>query len=145
VIAVARKGGIDIIANEASYRTTPALVTYGESQRFLGQSAAAQFKRNVPNTVSNVKRLLGRRFGEEDVQRELPYLAYKIRALDDSGEIGIEVPQGGEVKTLTPVQVCGALLGQLKVTRSVICVVSFDFHLHRRLPRRLWGRRCATW
>ena len=116
VIAVARKGGIDIIANEASYRTTPALVTFGDSQRFIGQSAAAQFKRNVASTVSNVKRLLGRRFSEEDVQKELPFLNYKIKAIDDNDEIGIEIKQGGETKTLTPVQVCGALLGQLKRT-----------------------------
>ena len=55
VIAVARKGGIDIIANEASYRTTPALVTFAQEQRYIGQSAQAQFKRNVAATVTNVK------------------------------------------------------------------------------------------
>lgn len=119
MIAVARKGGIDIIANEASYRTTPALVTFGDTQRYIGQSAHAQFKRNVPTTVSNIKRLLGRKFNEEDVQKELPYLAYKIKALEDN-EIGIELPtpntEGNEVKTYTPVQICGALMGQLKRT-----------------------------
>ncbi len=116
VVAVARKGGIDIVTNEASYRTTPALVTFAETQRYLGQSAHAQFKRNVTSTVSNIKRLLGRRFNEEDVQKEIPFLSYKIKPIDDDNEIGIELVQNGETKTFTPVQICGALLGQLKQT-----------------------------
>lgn len=94
---------------------TPALVTFGEDQRYIGQSAAAQFKRNVVNTVTNVKRLIGRKFKEEDVQRELPYLAFNIKEIED-GEIGIEVMSEGSKKILTPVQICGALLGQLKRT-----------------------------
>ena len=115
VIAVARKGGIDIIANEASYRTTPALVTFGEEQRYIGQSAHAQFKRNVANTVSNIKRLIGRKFSEEDVQKELPFLAYKIVPVEND-EIGIELRVDGEKKIFSPVQICATLLGQLKRT-----------------------------
>jgi heat shock protein 4 len=110
-----QKGGIDIIQNEASYRVTPALVTFGEDQRYIGQAAAAQAKRFVANTVTNVKRLIGRKFKEEDVQRELPYLAYTVKELPD-GDCGIQVKHNGTVKTFTPVQICGALLGQLKKT-----------------------------
>jgi molecular chaperone DnaK (HSP70) len=81
----------------------PQLLTVTHLQRF------------VANTVTNVKRLIGRKFKEEDVQRELPYLAYKVVEQPD-GDCGIQVKHNGVVKTFTPVQICGALLGQLKKT-----------------------------
>ena len=59
VIAVASRGGVDIICNEGSHRETPNIISYGEQERYLGPAGLAKFKSNYKNTVSFFNRFLG--------------------------------------------------------------------------------------
>ena len=67
VVAVARNRGIDVIVNEVSNRATPSLVSLGDKQRYLGESAKTQENMNFKNTVGSLKRLIGRPFSDPEV------------------------------------------------------------------------------
>lgn len=62
VIAVAKQRGIDVLLNDESKRETPAVVSFGEKQRFMGSAGAACATMNPKSTISQVKRLIGRKF-----------------------------------------------------------------------------------
>ncbi|GJN35845.1 hypothetical protein PR202_gb24657 [Eleusine coracana subsp. coracana] len=60
IVAVARQRGIDVVLNEESKRETPAIVCFGDKQRFIGTAGAASSTMNPKNSISQIKRLLGR-------------------------------------------------------------------------------------
>ena len=59
IVATARRGGIDVLVNEASKRQTPSVVAFDERQRLLGQSASTQQARSPSDCVADIKALLG--------------------------------------------------------------------------------------
>jgi len=115
VIAAAQKGGVDVLLNETSSRQTPSMVAFGEKERYLGESANAQFMRNIRNTITDIKRLIGRKWGEKDLQEELKRLSFKVVEMADQ-ELGVEVLYQGEQKVFSLVQVTAMLLQKLKLT-----------------------------
>lgn len=112
-VALARKRGVDVLMNAESKRETPALVSYGEKQRFIGVNGAAKLLMNVKNTVSQVKRLLGRKFADPDIQEDIPKMMYAIEEGPDGGCL-VNVQFLGERRKLTPEQVMASLLKDLK-------------------------------
>lgn len=91
VIAVARNRGIDVICNEVSNRATPSLVSYGSKQRYLGEAAKTQEISNFKNTVSSLKRCIGRPFNDSDIQGlEKNFINAKL-VESEAGECGAEV------------------------------------------------------
>lgn len=80
-VGVMYNGHIEIIANSQGDRTTPSWVAFTEDgERLVGAAAKSQVTNNVANTVYDVKRLIGRKFSDKDVQAELPNLSYKVVA-----------------------------------------------------------------
>ncbi len=59
VIAVAKRGGVEVITNEASNRETANTIGFGPAERFIGEQGALQSKSNFKNTVSFFTRFLG--------------------------------------------------------------------------------------
>eukprot|EP00112_Aurelia_sp_Birch-Aquarium-sp1_P015806 Seg353.11 transcript_id=Seg353.11/GoldUCD/mRNA.D3Y31 product="Heat shock protein 105 kDa" protein_id=Seg353.11/GoldUCD/D3Y31 len=112
-IAAARAGGIETVANEQSERCTPAYVSFSESQRFAGAAAKNQVITNAKNTISNFKRLIGRKFDDPYVQHEIPNLPYEVIKQHD-GSVGIKVQYLGQDEVFSPEQVLGMLLTTLK-------------------------------
>jgi len=113
VMAITRRGGVDVVCGEASNRTTSTLVSFGPRERLIGESAAGQLVMNAKNTVSDIKRLIGRKFNDPEVQAEIKNLPFKTKALPD-GNIGIEVMYKGEPATFTTEQITAMYLGKLK-------------------------------
>lgn len=72
-----------------------------------------QYARNIRNTVAQVKRLIGRKWNEKELQDELPLLPFKVKEINE-GKIGIEVSYNGEQKTFTPEEITAMVLVQLK-------------------------------
>jgi heat shock protein 4 len=110
-IALVRKGSIDVVANEASNRLNPSLVGFGAQERYAGESAQTQYTTNVRNTVSQIKRFLGRKFSE--VQNEIKQVPFKVIELPND-EIGIEVSYNGTEQVFTPTKILAILFVQLK-------------------------------
>eukprot|EP00002_Diphylleia_rotans_P018789 TRINITY_DN3635_c0_g1_i1.p1 TRINITY_DN3635_c0_g1~~TRINITY_DN3635_c0_g1_i1.p1 ORF type:complete len:746 (+),score=152.59 TRINITY_DN3635_c0_g1_i1:58-2295(+) len=134
-VALARRGGIDIIANEVSNRNTPTMVSFKDMLRSVGEAAAGQYVVNSKNTISQFKRLIGRRFSEVDVQNEIRLLPYAVeRGVND--EIMIRVEYNGATAYFTPVQIMAMLLKKLADTaekgnenlKLADCVIAVPAH-----------------
>lgn len=113
VIAVAKERGIDVLLNDESNRETPAVVSFFEKQRFMGSEGAASLTMNPKSTVSQVKRLIGRKFKEVEVQDDLKFFPFEIVEGHDGG-ILIKVQYLGEIHEFSPVQILGMLFSHLK-------------------------------
>ncbi|PSS10361.1 Heat shock 70 protein [Actinidia chinensis var. chinensis] len=141
VIAVVKQRGIDVLLNDESKRETPAIVSFGEKQRFLGSAGVASATMNPKSTISQVKRLIGRKYKEPTVQDDLRLFPFQTSEAPDGG-ILINLQYMGETHTFTPVQILAMLLAHLKqiteknlempVSDCVIGIPSYFTDLQRR-------------
>ena len=113
VVAVARQRGIDVVLNDESKRETPAIVCFGDKQRFIGTAGAASTMMNPKNSISQFKRLIGRKFSDPELQRDLKSLPFLVTEGSDGYPL-IHARYMGESKTFTPTQVFGMMLSNLK-------------------------------
>ncbi len=101
-----------IIENSEGDRTTPSIVGYSDDNEVLvGQSAKRQAVTNPENTLFAVKRLIGRQFKDEVVQRDIKMVPYNI-VKADNGDAWVEVK--GE--KMAPPQISAQVLGKMKKT-----------------------------
>jgi molecular chaperone DnaK len=101
-----------VIENSEGARTTPSVVAYQEDGEVLvGASAKRQAVTNPKNTVYAVKRLIGRKFTEKEVQKDIDLMPYKIVAADN-GDAWVEI----RGKKLAPQQVSAEILRKMKKT-----------------------------
>lgn len=103
-------GKPEIITNQEGNRTTPSVVAISKSdERLVGQVAQRQRVTNAENTVFAIKRLIGRRFNDKEVQSDLKIMPYKI--VDNKGNAGIEL----KGKTYSPEEISAMILSKIKV------------------------------
>ena len=100
-----------IIENSEGDRTTPSIVGYSDDEVLVGQSAKRQSVTNPQNTLFAVKRLIGRQFDDDIVQRDISMVPYKI-AKADNGDAWVDV----KGKKIAPPQVSAQVLGKMKKT-----------------------------
>ena len=79
-VGVFQNGRVEIIANDTGSYTTPSYVAFNDNERLIGESAKNQASMNTDNTVFDVKRLIGRRFSDAEVQEDLMYFPFKVVA-----------------------------------------------------------------
>ncbi|KAM7354797.1 heat shock protein 70Cb isoform 2-T3 [Cochliomyia hominivorax] len=116
-IAAAKAGGIETLANDYSLRATPSCVAFDGKKRIIGVAAKNQQVTNMKNTVCGFKRLLGRKFNDPHVQRELSSIPTKVEALAD-GSIGFRVNYLDQEQCFTPEQLTAMLFTKLKETSA---------------------------
>lgn len=164
VVAVARQRGIDVVLNEESKRETPAVVSFGDKQRFIGSAGASSSVMNPKNSISQIKRFIGRKFADPELQQDLKSLPFKVSEGPDGGPL-IHARYLGEEKTFTPTQILAMVLSNLKSiaeknlsTAVVDCVIGIPIYftdLQRRAvldaasiaglhPLRLFHETTAT-
>ena len=73
-IGVWKNDRVEIIANEHGSYTTPSWVAFTSEERLIGEAAKNQFSSNTKNTVYDAKRLMGRKFSDPCVQKEISNL-----------------------------------------------------------------------
>src|SRR6478735_6934241 len=101
-----------VIENSEGARTTPSVVAYQEDGEILvGAPAKRQAVTNAKNTIFAVKRLIGRKFGEKEVQKDIGLMPYKI-VKADNGDAWVEV----RGKKVAPQQVSAEILRKMKKT-----------------------------
>ena len=77
-VAVLDGSNTKIIENSEGDRTTPSVVAYADDEVLVGQSAKRQAVTNPQNTLFAIKRLIGRQFGDDVVQRDIKMVPYEI-------------------------------------------------------------------
>ena len=111
-VAVLEGDRVKIIENSEGDRTTPSIIGYSDDDETLvGQSAKRQAVTNPENTLFAVKRLIGRRFEDAVVQRDIDMVPYKIAGADN-GDAWVEVK--GE--KMAPPQISAQVLSKMKKT-----------------------------
>jgi molecular chaperone DnaK len=111
-VSVMEGGKPKVIENSEGARTTPSIVAYTEDGEILvGASAKRQAVTNAANTLFAVKRLIGRRFEEKEVQKDISLMPYKI-AKAENGDAWVEV----RGKKIAPPQVSAEVLRKMKKT-----------------------------
>src|SRR5574340_1172544 len=131
VVAVMEGGEPKVIANEEGGRTTPSVVSFTKTgERLVGEVAKRQAITNPENTVYSIKRFMGRKYDEPEVDRDRRIVPYKVvRA--NNGDAWVEV-QG---KQYSPPEISAMILQKLKtdaeaylgerVTQAVITVPAY--------------------
>merc|ERR1712004_179572 len=114
-VGVFEHGKVEIIANDQGNRTTPSYVAFTDTERLIGDAAKNQVAMNPVNTVFDAKRLIGRKFEDETVQRDMKLWPFKV-VKDSSGKPKLEVEYKCEDKTFTPEEISAMILTKMKET-----------------------------
>lgn len=129
-VAVIENGTSKVIENNEGARTTPSIVAYANDEILVGASAKRQAVTNPKNTIYAAKRLIGRKFKEQAVQKDISLMPYKI-VENDNGDAWVDV-NGNK---LAPPQISAEVLRKMKqtaedylgheVTQAVITVPAY--------------------
>ena len=103
-VGVFRHNRVDIIANDMGNRTTPSYVAFTEDERLVGDAAKNQAAMNPTNTVFDAKRMIGRKFSDPVIQKDMQHWPFKV-IRGDGDRPKIEVQWKGETKQFYPEEI----------------------------------------
>jgi len=139
-VAIIEGGEPKVLENAEGARTTPSVVAISKSgERVAGQLAKRQAVTNPENTLFSIKRLIGRRWEEDEIQKDLKLLPYKIVHAGD----GVKVAMSG--KEFSPQEISAMILQKLKadaearlgekITEAIITVPAYFNDAQRRATK----------
>jgi len=108
---------VEIIANEQGSFTTPSFVSFTDKERLIGESAKNQAAMNPRNTIFDIKRLIGRRFDDPTVKKDIESWPFKV--IDQDGSPMVEVEYLGENKVFSPQEISSMVLTKMKEVAEV--------------------------
>ncbi|MCJ1272669.1 Heat shock protein ssb1 [Puttea exsequens] len=103
---------VEIIANEQGSFTTPSFVSFTDEERLIGESAKNQAAMNPANTIFDIKRLIGRRFDDPTVKKDIESWPFKV--VDQGGNPMVQVEYLKETKTFSPQEISSMVLMKMK-------------------------------
>merc|ERR1712144_62903 len=109
--------GVEIIANDQGSFTTPSFVSFTSEERLIGEAAKNQAAMNPTNTVFDVKRLIGRRFDDPTVKKDIESWPFKV--VDEGSNPKVQVEYLKETKTFSPQEISAMVLGKMKEVAEV--------------------------
>ena len=110
-VAILENGSAKVIENSEGTRTTPSIIAYTDNEILVGAAAKRQSVTNPKNTIYAAKRLIGRKFTEEAVQKDIDLMPYTIVEADN-GDAWVEA--NGD--KLAPPQISAEVLRKMKKT-----------------------------
>ncbi|KAF5014711.1 hypothetical protein F66182_14219, partial [Fusarium sp. NRRL 66182] len=124
---------VEIIANEQGSFTTPSFVSFTDKERLIGEAAKNQAAMNPENTIFDIKRLIGRRFEDPVVKKDIESWPFKV--IDQGGNPMVEVQYLNDSETFTPEEVSAMVLTKMReiaegylgktVTHAVVTVPAY--------------------
>ncbi|PLN78241.1 putative Hsp70 chaperone BiP/Kar2 [Aspergillus taichungensis] len=132
-VGVMQNGKVEILVNDQGNRITPSYVAFTDEERLVGDAAKNQYAANPTRTIFDIKRLVGRKFSDKDVQKDAKHFPFTIANKDGKPVVKVEVNK--TPKTLTPEEVSAMILGKMKeiaesylgkaVTHAVVTVPAY--------------------
>ncbi|KAJ1518362.1 hypothetical protein HMI55_006246 [Coelomomyces lativittatus] len=123
VAYMSQDGKVEVIANEQGNRTTPSYVAFTDTEKHVGDAAKNQAAMNPKNTVFDAKRLIGRRFDEPSVKKDMSLWPFEV--INKGNAPFIQVEYNGEKKIFSPQEISSMVLmkmrdiAQLKIAKNV--------------------------
>jgi len=152
-MAIVEGGQPRVLENKEGMRTTPSMVAVGKNgERHVGVTAKRQAVTNPQNTIFSVKRLIGRRFSDPEVQKDKQLLPYEIKE-GQHGDVEVKMGQGegsreagiASDKWFKPAEVSGMILQKLKqdaedklgekITEAIITVPAYFDDAQRKATK----------
>jgi L1 cell adhesion molecule like protein len=147
-VAIWRNGKPEIIPNEMGERTTPSVVCFAKDDRLIGEAAKSNIK-FFKNTVYDAKRLIGRRFNDPEVQKDMKHWPFKVVKDPKSDRPKIEVEYKGQTKSFFAEEISAMILQKLamnvssyigKEVKEAIVTVPAYFNDSQRQATKLAGQ-----
>ncbi|XP_076070753.1 endoplasmic reticulum chaperone BiP-like [Mytilus galloprovincialis] len=133
-VGVFKNGRVEIIANDQGNRITPSYVAFTEEgDRLIGDAAKNQLTTNPEHTIFDVKRLIGREWNDEAVQKDIKHYPFKV--VNKKNKPHIQAKVGDSLKVFAPEEISAMVLGKMKdiaegylgkrVTNAVVTVPAY--------------------
>jgi len=113
-VGVFQHGKVEIIANDQGNRTTPSYVAFTDTERLIGDAAKNQVALNPSNTIFDAKRLVGRKFNDDTVQKDKTLWPFQV--INDNTKPKVEVEYKYEKKVFSPEEISSMVLTKMKET-----------------------------
>jgi Hsp70 protein len=145
VVAVIEAGEATVLENNEGARLTPSVVAITKGgERLVGQVAKRQAVTNPENTVFSIKRLIGRKYDDPEVQRTIKSVPYKITSAPNGD---VRVTMGG--REYSPPEISAMILQKLKAdaeATTIPCRMRLQATISRAcvLPPPTWRVRCSA-
>ena len=111
-VGIYKNGHVEIIPNELGNRITPSVVAFVDDDRLVGEAAKNQGAINPTQTLYAIKRLIGRRFTDDTVQRDKKNFPFEV--VENKGKPYIKVQWKGETKSYAPEEISAMVLTKMK-------------------------------
>ena len=131
-VGVMQHGRVEILANDQGNRITPSYVAFKDGERLVGDAAKNQAASNVENTIFDIKRIIGLKFRDSSVQKDIRRFPFTV--VEKDSKPVVQVNFDGE-KTFTPEEISVMVLGKMKqiaedylgekVTHAVVTVPAY--------------------
>mmetsp|Transcript_18460 Transcript_18460/g.38448 ORF Transcript_18460/g.38448 Transcript_18460/m.38448 type:complete len:656 (+) Transcript_18460:68-2035(+) len=109
-VGVFKSGRVEIISNDQGNRITPSYVAFTDGERLVGDAAKNQATINPEKTIFDVKRLIGRKYGDKSVQSDKKLVPYAIVSKDEKPYVQVDS------QTFAPEEISAMILGKMKTT-----------------------------
>ena len=112
-VGVWKNNNVEIVANDQGNRTTPSYVGFTDNERLIGTSAKNQVSMNPENTIFDAKRLIGRKFTDPVVKKDMEHWPFTVRNSKNDKPL-LEVKYKNELKTFSAEEISGMVLSKMK-------------------------------
>ena len=147
-VGVWRNNKVDIIPNSDGGRTTPSVVSFTNTERLIGEAAKNCIK-NYKNTVYDSKRMIGRKYNDPEIQRDMKIWPFEVLPDPNSDRPMVKVEYLGETKTFLPEEISSMILQRLvseandylgKTVKDAIITVPAYFNNNQRQATKIAGQ-----
>ncbi|MCJ1339569.1 ATPase with role in protein import into the ER [Bachmanniomyces sp. S44760] len=112
-VGVMQNGKVEILVNDQGNRITPSYVAFNDEERLVGDAAKNQYAANPQRTIYDVKRMIGRKFSDKDVQSDMKHFPFRVtKDKSDKPEVTVEV--NGKDRSFAPEEISAMVLGKMK-------------------------------
>ncbi len=113
-VAVYYQGRVEVIANDQGDRTTPSWVAFSDTERLIGAAAKNQNNLRPEDTIYDIKRLMGRRFDDPEIQDDIKRWPFKVVNIGNKPHVRVNYLS--EVKDFSPEEISAMILTKMKET-----------------------------